>query len=349
MIEWQVFDDGPGFSPSARAGVVRTVPFVTRDVGARPHDVPSDRRGPRRRVHRSTTTAATARRSGSRCRVRDDQTSVVVIEDHQGPAGGADGCVPGAWAPGRVRRRNGRRGVDASSTTIDPDLIVLDLGLPDIDGLVLCKHLRARTTCPIIVVTADADERRVVEAPRRRRRRLRDQAVQHVGAARPCPRRVAPSDVQRRSGASTSRCWPLAIIRLDLSGYQLMVADEVDRLEDHASSSSWRSSCATSDKVVTYAALDRALGTNRSESTSATRGGSRSARSASSSVSARGDRSSTPNCASATGWSYPTNRARSGGSSSGAGFASTRLLARVSRPTMTRIGPATSRISSHPP
>jgi two-component system alkaline phosphatase synthesis response regulator PhoP len=39
-----------------------------------------------------------------------------------------------------------------------PDLIVLDLGLPDIDGLDVTRALRKETNVPIIMLTARADE-----------------------------------------------------------------------------------------------------------------------------------------------------------------------------------------------
>jgi DNA-binding response OmpR family regulator len=38
------------------------------------------------------------------------------------------------------------------------DVVLLDLGLPDIDGFELCRELRARYDVPIIVVTARGDE-----------------------------------------------------------------------------------------------------------------------------------------------------------------------------------------------
>ena len=38
------------------------------------------------------------------------------------------------------------------------DLVLLDLGLPDIDGYEVCRRLRAESTVPIIVITARGDE-----------------------------------------------------------------------------------------------------------------------------------------------------------------------------------------------
>ena len=48
-------------------------------------------------------------------------------------------------------------GQDALSRD-DPDVVLLDLGLPDIDGVEICRQLRARSGVAIIVVTARGEE-----------------------------------------------------------------------------------------------------------------------------------------------------------------------------------------------
>src|SRR5690348_3365571 len=40
----------------------------------------------------------------------------------------------------------------------EPDLVLLDLRLPDVDGLDVCRSIRARSSVPIIVVTARGEE-----------------------------------------------------------------------------------------------------------------------------------------------------------------------------------------------
>ncbi|MBV8385790.1 MAG: response regulator transcription factor [Acidimicrobiia bacterium] len=40
----------------------------------------------------------------------------------------------------------------------DVDVVLLDLGLPDLDGYEVCRRIRARASTPIIVITARGDE-----------------------------------------------------------------------------------------------------------------------------------------------------------------------------------------------
>lgn len=55
-----------------------------------------------------------------------------------------------------VEAADGRTGLEQVAT-VAPDLVLLDLRLPDLSGFEVCRRLRARSLVPIIVVTAQDD------------------------------------------------------------------------------------------------------------------------------------------------------------------------------------------------
>jgi two-component system, OmpR family, KDP operon response regulator KdpE len=57
----------------------------------------------------------------------------------------------------------GQAAIDAVALEA-PDLIVLDLGLPDIDGIEVCRRVRQWTDVPIVVLSAEGSEHRKVLA-----------------------------------------------------------------------------------------------------------------------------------------------------------------------------------------
>jgi DNA-binding response OmpR family regulator len=81
---------------------------------------------------------------------------VLLVEDDQSIA---SPLVRGLEREG-FEVRHCERGGDALAAfeAAPSDVVLLDLGLPDIDGFDLCRELRSRSEVPIIVVTARGDE-----------------------------------------------------------------------------------------------------------------------------------------------------------------------------------------------
>ena len=52
---------------------------------------------------------------------------------------------------------NGAAAVEAART-VDPDVVVLDLGLPGLDGLTVCRALREFSDCYVLMLTARSEE-----------------------------------------------------------------------------------------------------------------------------------------------------------------------------------------------
>lgn len=69
----------------------------------------------------------------------------------------------GAHGYGMVEAKTAQEGL-AHATTQLPDVILLDLGLPDLDGLEVTKRLREWTTTPIIVLSARGQDEDKIKA-----------------------------------------------------------------------------------------------------------------------------------------------------------------------------------------
>jgi two-component system KDP operon response regulator KdpE len=91
-----------------------------------------------------------------------DHELVLVVEDEPAMARVLSASLK-ARGYNVVIARTGQDALDETAAQ-NPELIVLDLGLPDIDGLEVCRRIRAWSIAPIIVVTADGAERRKVKA-----------------------------------------------------------------------------------------------------------------------------------------------------------------------------------------
>lgn len=78
---------------------------------------------------------------------------VVLIEDDEAIASSLEA---GLAAAGMTVRRHAS-GLAALDDAV-PDLYLVDVGLPDIDGFEVCRRIRARSTTPVIMLTARSDE-----------------------------------------------------------------------------------------------------------------------------------------------------------------------------------------------
>ncbi|HWC26460.1 MAG TPA: response regulator transcription factor [Solirubrobacteraceae bacterium] len=81
---------------------------------------------------------------------------ILLVEDDDAFASAlCDGLGGHGHRPTRVA--TGREMFAALKADERPDLVLLDLGLPDADGLALCAKVRRRFSIPVIVVTARGD------------------------------------------------------------------------------------------------------------------------------------------------------------------------------------------------
>jgi DNA-binding response OmpR family regulator len=81
---------------------------------------------------------------------------VLLIEDDPAVAAGIVDALTGAGHEVR-HEGTGSAGLETARAET-PDLVVLDLGLPDMDGTDVCRGIRMFSTVPIIVVSARSEE-----------------------------------------------------------------------------------------------------------------------------------------------------------------------------------------------
>lgn len=87
---------------------------------------------------------------------------IAVVEDDDGVG---DALVDALTEVGHTPVRM-RRGADVLLGYHEMDVVLLDLGLPDMDGLEVLRKLRTLSSVPVVVLTARDDERSVVRALR---------------------------------------------------------------------------------------------------------------------------------------------------------------------------------------
>jgi two-component system KDP operon response regulator KdpE len=110
------------------------------------------------------------------------------------------------------------------ATTRNPDVVLLDLGLPDLDGLEVTKRLREWTQTPIIVISAreqELDKVKALDAG------ADDYLTKPFNAGELLARiRVALRHASRRNTGQQEPVFVLQNLRVDLSQRQVFVDDK---------------------------------------------------------------------------------------------------------------------------
>ena len=121
--------------------------------------------------------------------------------------------------------RDGAEALDMFDA-VRPDLVLLDVMLPKVSGIDVCRELRKKSTVPIIMVTAKGIRDRHGRRARGRRRRLRHQAVPGARAGGPDAGGAA-SDRAPRATTSTQDAMVVGDVTLDPERHEVRIRGEV--------------------------------------------------------------------------------------------------------------------------
>ena len=182
-------------------------------------------------------------------------TSVLIVEDDRKIL---RVCSTSLQAEGYlvVEASSGQRAIEEVRTRT-PDVILLDLGLPDVDGLDLVPTIRANTSSPIIVVSAREQDSDKVKA-------LDHGANDYLTKPFSVPELLARIRVALRNRAQVGST-PRTIIsfgsyHLDLSGRQLLRDDQHVLLSATEFKLLWTLARHPDEVVTTNALLKEAWG-----------------------------------------------------------------------------------------
>ena len=147
------------------------------------------------------------------------QVRVLVVEDDDGVAGAV---VEALGTQGHTVERVARA-VEVWARVRDADLVLLDLGLPDADGMDVLRRLRRIATTPVLVLTARDAERDVV---RGLRLGADDYLVKPVRLRELLARVDAVVRRTRGAGGPSATTVEIEDVRVDLAARRATVADQ---------------------------------------------------------------------------------------------------------------------------
>jgi DNA-binding response OmpR family regulator len=87
----------------------------------------------------------------------------LIIEDDPGIVESISLALQIRWPETQIVSTHlGKKGIDLAESE-DPDIVILDLGLPDVGGFDVLKQVRSFSSAPIIILTVKADEADIVK------------------------------------------------------------------------------------------------------------------------------------------------------------------------------------------